>query len=227
MFIEGEANIDSAIEATKLIDNTLSQVKNNIQNITNQLKEKDEEVQKLKTEIENLNKKTTEQKQELETKDAKTKELETTIKEKEAKVETLTKGLETAKETSSRSEEEIRKMEKENLEMKTELQGIQEQLSKISSMYSELSQKEDDAIDVRELLTIYVTLLEQVFAGLPHAKVLWFLHGAKNQLKRDELTKTSGFQPAVVLKSIYDLQQAKLVQYDMNTHDVKLLRKLY
>ena len=56
MVIEGEANIDSAIEATKLIDNTLNQVKNNIQNITNQLKEKDEELQKIKTEIENLNK---------------------------------------------------------------------------------------------------------------------------------------------------------------------------
>ncbi len=195
MVIEGETNIDSAIEATKIIDNALNQVKTNIQNIKNQLKEKEQELQRYKTEIENLNKKITEQKQE----------------------------LETAKQKSSRSEE----MEKENIEMKKELQGIQEQLSKISSMYSELSKKEEEAIDVRELLTIYVTLLEQVFAGLPHAKVLWLLHGAKKQFNRDELTKTSGFQPAIVLKSIYDLQQAKLVQYDMNSQDVKLMRKLY
>lgn len=206
MVIEGEANLDSAIEATKLIDNTLNQVKNNFQSITNQLKEKDEELQRLKTELENLNKKIGEQKQE---------------------IETLTKDLETAKEKSSRSEEEIQKMEKENIEMKRELSGIQEQLSKISEMYRELSHKKDEAIDVRELLTIYVTLLEQVFAGMPHAKVLWLLHGAKSTLNRNELTKTSGVQPAVILKSIHDLQQAKLVQYDMNSQDVKLLRKLY
>lgn len=206
MVIEGEANLDSAIEATKLIDNTLNQVKNNFQSITNQLKEKDEELQRLKTELENLNKKIGEQKQE---------------------IETLTKDLETAKEKSSRSEEEIQKMEKENIEMKRELSGIQEQLSKISEMYRELSHKKDEAIDVRELLTIYITLLEQVFAGMPHAKVLWLLHGAKSTLNRNELTKTSGVQPAVILKSIHDLQQAKLVQYDMNSQDVKLLRKLY
>lgn len=206
MVIEGEANLDSAIEATKLIDNTLNQVKNNFQSITNQLKEKDEELQGLKTELENLNKKIGEQKQE---------------------IETLTKDLETAKEKSSRSEEEIQKMEKENIEMKRELSGIQEQLSKISEMYRELSHKKDEAIDVRELLTIYITLLEQVFAGMPHAKVLWLLHGAKSTLNRNELTKTAGVQPAVILKSIHDLQQAKLVQYDMNSQDVKLLRKLY
>lgn len=206
MVIEGEANLDSAIEATKLIDNTLNQVKNNFQSITNQLKEKDEELQRLKTELENLNKKIGEQKQE---------------------IETLTKDLETANEKSSRSEEEIQKMEKENIEMKRELSGIQEQLSKISEMYRELSHKKDEAIDVRELLTIYITLLEQVFAGMPHAKVLWLLHGAKSTLNRNELIKTSGVQPAVILKSIHDLQQAKLVQYDMNSQDVKLLRKLY
>jgi len=94
-------------------------------------------------------------------------------------------------------------------------------------MYSELSKKKDEAIDVRELLTIYVTLLEQVFAGMPHARVLWLLHGAKTTLTRDEITKTSGFQPAVILKSIFDLQNSKLVQYDTNSQDVKLIRKLY
>lgn len=185
MVIEGEEIINSLIDANKLIDRTLNQVKTI-------LGEKDAEIGRLRTEIENLNKKITEQKQEKE-----------------------------------RSEEEIRKIESENIEMEKELQGIKDQLSKISTMYSDLSKKKDEAINVRELLTIYVTLLEQVFAGMPHAKVLWLLHGAKNILSRDELTKTSGFQPAVVLKSIHDLNNSKLVQYDMNTQNVTLLRKLY
>jgi hypothetical protein len=174
MAAEGEPNINSAIDATKLIDKTLNQVKN-------KLGEKDAELGRLRAEIENLKK-------------------------------TEKKNIE---------------MEKENVAMKNELQGIKDQLSKISTMYSELSKKKDEAIDVRELLTIYVTLLEQVFAGMPHARVLWLLHGAKNNLTRDEITKTSGFQPAVILKSIFDLQNSKLVQYDTNSQNVRLIRKLY
>jgi hypothetical protein len=174
MVTEGESSINSAIDATKLIDKTLNQVKTI-------LGEKNAELGRLRTEIENLKK--------LENKNV--------------------------------------EMEKENIQMKTELQGIKDQLSRISTMYSELSKKKDEAIDVRELLTIYVTLLEQVFAGMPHARVLWLLHGAKTTLTRDEITKTSGFQPAVILKSIFDLQNSKLVQYDTNSQNVKLIRKLY
>jgi len=227
MITEGEQQIDSAIEAVGLIDKTLKEVRDTIQNITNQLREKDEELKHYRTEIEELNKKINEQQQELEAKDKSIKELETGIKEKEEEIEALTKDLEAVKERSAKREEEIRKMEEENREMKKELQGIQEQLSKISSMYQELSKQKEEAINVRELLTIYVTLLEEVFAGLPHARILWLLHGARNVLTREELTKTSGFQPATVLKSIYDLQSAKLVEYDMDTQNVKLIRKLY
>ncbi|MEM3526009.1 MAG: hypothetical protein QXV37_01220 [Candidatus Jordarchaeaceae archaeon] len=185
MVLKGEEIINSAIDASKLIDRTLNQVKSI-------LEEKEAEIGRLRTEVENLNKKLTEQKQEKE-----------------------------------RSEEELKKLEKENVEVKRELQEIKDQLLKISAMYSELSKKKEEAINVKELLTIYVTLLEEVFAGMPHAKILWLLHGAKNVLTRDELTKTSGFQPAIVLKSIHDLNNSKLVQYDMNTQNVKLLRKLY
>jgi uncharacterized phage infection (PIP) family protein YhgE len=174
MVIEGEPSINSAIDATKLIDKTLNQVKN-------KLGEKDAELGRLRAEIESLKK----------------------------------------------MEKKNVEMEKENIAMKNELQGIKDQLSKISTMYSELSKKKDEAIDVRELLAIYVTLLEQVFAGMPHARVLWLLHGAKNTLTRDEITKTSGFQPAVILKSIFDLQNSKLVQYDTNSQNVRLIRKLY
>ncbi|WXG40267.1 MAG: hypothetical protein WED07_05520 [Candidatus Freyarchaeum deiterrae] len=174
MVIEGEPSINSAIDATKLIDKTLNQIKT-------KLGEKDAELVRLRIEIENIK------------------------KMEKANIE----------------------MKKENIEMKEELQGIKNQLSKISTMYSDLSKKKDEAIDVRELLTIYVTLLEQVFAGMPHARVLWLLHGAKTTLTREEITKTSGFQPAVILKSIFDLQNSKLVQYDTNSQNVKLSRKLY
>ena len=206
MVIEGEEIINSAMEATKLVDKNLNELKVIIQNFTVKLNEKDQEIR---------------------VREAKIQELENARREKEAQIEKLVKELEISKEKVSKSEDEIRKLEKSNMEMKQELQGIQEQFSKISEMYRELSKKKEEAIGIRELLTIYVTLLEQVFAGMPHAKILWLLHGAKNTLKREELVKTSGVQPAVILKSIYDLQNANLVTYDMNSQNVTLIKKLY
>ena len=114
--------------------------------------------------------------------------------------------------------------EKERLEK--ELNSITEQLNKISGMYADLSSKEDEKIDVRELLSIYVVLLEQVFAGQPHARVLGLLHGVP-EMNRTDITKASGMQPAVVLRSIFDLANANLVDYDQEKEHVRLVRKLY
>ncbi|MBS7251414.1 MAG: hypothetical protein KIH08_12630 [Candidatus Freyarchaeota archaeon] len=206
MVFEGEEVINSAMEATKLVDKNLNELKAIIQSLTGKLDEKDQEIK---------------------VREAKIQELESAKREKEAQIEKLVRELEISREKVSKSEDEVRRLEKSNMEMKQELQGIQEQFSKISEMYRELSKKKDEAIGVRELLTIYVTLLEQVFAGMPHAKILWLLHGAKHTLKREELVKTSGVQAAVILKSIYDLQNANLVTYDMNSQDVTLIKKLY
>ena len=59
MITEGEQKIDSAIEAVGLIDKTLKEVRDTIQNITNQLREKDEELKHYRTEIEELKKRST------------------------------------------------------------------------------------------------------------------------------------------------------------------------
>jgi uncharacterized phage infection (PIP) family protein YhgE len=124
-------------------------------------------------------------------------------------------------------EEVISQLKIENNQLATKLKDIEDQLSKISKTYQELSGKFTEAVDVRELLTIYVTLLEEVFEGRPHAKILWLLHGNKPVLKRDEIYKSSGFQPAIVLKSIYDLSNAGLINYNDTTQELSLKRKLY
>jgi predicted nuclease with TOPRIM domain len=124
-------------------------------------------------------------------------------------------------------DEEIERLKLENRGLATKLKDIEDQLGKISKTYQELSGKFTEAVDVRELLTIYVTLLEEVFEGRPHAKILWLLHGKKPVLKRDEINKSSGFQPAIVLKSIYDLANANLINYNDTTQELSLKRKLY
>jgi hypothetical protein len=124
-------------------------------------------------------------------------------------------------------DDEISKLREDNARMGSQLKDIEDQLQKVSKTYQELAGKQTEAVDVRELLTIYVTLLEQVFEGRPHAKILWLLHGKKAVLTRDEINKSSGFQPAVVLKSIYDLANADLLIYNENTRELSLKRRLY
>jgi predicted RNase H-like nuclease (RuvC/YqgF family) len=135
-------------------------------------------------------------------------------------------------EEDSRSEldnkdDNLRRLREENAAKASQLKEIEDQMAKISKTYQELAGKQTEAVDVRELLTIYVTLLEQVFEGRPHAKILWLLHGKKTVLTRSEINKTSGFQPAIVLKSIFDLANANLINYNENTQELSLKRKLY
>lgn len=145
----------------------------------------------------------------------------------EEALEIAKKSEESSKTELDTKDEQINQLRKENNGLASKLKDIEDQMNRISKTYQELSGKFTEAVDVRELLTIYVTLLEQVFEGRPHAKILWLLHGKKAVLTRDEINKSSGFQPAIVLKSIYDLANANLINYNDTTQELSLKRKLY
>lgn len=120
----------------------------------------------------------------------------------------------------------ISSLQDENKHIKEELKSINDQLNSISKLYQEISKEKQDTVNIRDLLSIYIILLEEVFYGRPHAKILYLLHGGKNVIGKDALTKATGFQPAVVLHSIHDLQNAGLVELD-ESGLVTLKKKLY
>jgi chromosome segregation ATPase len=122
---------------------------------------------------------------------------------------------------------EKQKVAAEDAKMREEYLAVQEQLKKLSGMYQELSAKQDDAVNIREILSVYIVLLEEVFQGKPHVRILFMLHGDKPQLSREEIVKAGGFQPAIVLHSIHDLAGANLVKYDMDNDTVELVRKIF
>lgn len=154
-------------------------------------------------------------------------EIQKKIRNLAAEVSDLKEKLKTRSEDTKHKDELISKLESENKTLKDETGAIREQMSKVSKLYQDLSKEKEDAIDLKELLSIYIVLLEEVFAGRPHAKILYMLHGSTDKLNKESVVQASGFQPAVVLKSIYDLANAKLVDYDMEKTEVKLIRKLY
>ena len=224
--LQGLSEIENVLKGAKVLVEELNtvksenkQLKNEIANLKNKLSEFEERVEKLKTE--NLGLKNT-----LESKEVEINRLNEEVSSLTSKNKKLREELELSEKRFSEMDEYKRKLEEENKKLKGELDKISEQLEKISQMYKEIAGERERVEDIKELLTIYVTLLETVFAGMPHAKVLWLLHGVP-RMRRSEVTKAAGFEPAIILKSIYDLERAKLVEYNRDKDEIHLVRKLY
>ncbi|TFG05575.1 MAG: hypothetical protein EU536_01675 [Promethearchaeota archaeon] len=118
-------------------------------------------------------------------------------------------------------------LKEENARMKDELQHVSKELAKVSKEFEYLTKERTDKIDMREILTLSMTLLTEVFGAQPHSKLLFLLHGQKEQWTRNDLVKSSGISAAAIRKALADLAAAKLVEYDVETGDVKLLKRLY
>ncbi|MHA1409984.1 MAG: hypothetical protein ACTSQY_06725 [Candidatus Odinarchaeia archaeon] len=155
------------------------------------------------------------------------KDIRELITKEISKFEEKVKSLEKELKTASEKDIKISELESENKKLKNEIDDINAQLNKISKLYQEVSHKKEEAINVRQLLSIYVILLEEVFYGRPHAKILFLLHGDNQSLTREAITKSTGFQPAIVLHSIHDLHNAGLVEYDNEKDVVTLKKRIY
>lgn len=112
-------------------------------------------------------------------------------------------------------------------ELKQEYLSVQEELDRISTLYTDLKGNSNVSVNIKQILSVYVTLLENVFQGKPHAKILLVLHGGKDEMSRQDLNKTLGFSPAVVLHSIHELVNAGLITYNDETGMVKLIQKIF
>ncbi|MHA2244646.1 MAG: hypothetical protein ACXADY_06720 [Candidatus Hodarchaeales archaeon] len=147
--------------------------------------------------------------------------MEKKLKEKQQEVEEKEKLL----------EERETKLNEANLrgkQLEKEYMSLENELKKISDLYNEMSNKQEVTLDVKQLLGIYITLLEKVFEGKPHAKILYLLHGgSEKEMSRQELTSATGFTAAVVLHSIHELNRAELISYNEEDGKAKLINRIF
>ncbi|MGQ4912158.1 MAG: hypothetical protein ACP6KW_08310 [Candidatus Thorarchaeota archaeon] len=165
-----------------------------------------------------------------------TAELEKTKADKESaeeKVKSLTEELEELKASietvESTKSEEIEALRKERDDLKREMDEITDQLSRVSELYREASAEKDalqEKVDVSDLLAVYITLIETVFYGKPHARILYTLHDVKSAITRKNLASSTGIMPAAVLKAVHDLANADLVKYDEESQEVTLAKDI-
>ncbi|MFX1453360.1 MAG: hypothetical protein ACFFCM_21175 [Promethearchaeota archaeon] len=103
---------------------------------------------------------------------------------------------------------------------------ISRELHKMSKDFQSMAKVKGEKIKLREVLALSMTLLTEVFGAQPHSKVLFLLHGVE-EMTRDSLTKASGISPAAIRHALADLNNAKLVEYDVEKETAKLLKRIY
>lgn len=132
-------------------------------------------------------------------------------------------------EAEASSTDAIDAIVKERDELRAEMDEITSKLSRVSELYRETSAEKEalqEKVDVSDLLAIYIVLLETVFYGKPHARILYTLHDVKKPITRKNLADSSGIMPAQVLKAIHDLANEDLVSYNEDTQQVALKKEI-
>jgi len=124
-------------------------------------------------------------------------------------------------------DQKIGQMTEEQMRLLEEYKKVKEELKKFAKIAASMEDQELDFDRIQALLSIYSVLLEKIFQGQPHFRVLNTLHGAKDKMTRDELKNTTGIQGAMVLRAVQDLDKVDLIEYDIETSTARLKKRLF
>jgi chromosome segregation ATPase len=124
-------------------------------------------------------------------------------------------------------DQKIGQMTGEQMRLLEEYAKVKEELKKFAKIAAELEDQELDFEKIQALLSIYSVLLEKIFQGQPHFKILFLLHGDKDRMTRDDLKNATGIQGAMVLRAVQELDKVGLIEYDMEKNTAKLLKRLF
>jgi chromosome segregation ATPase len=204
----------------EIIDSTLQSVEDNFRQFI-------EILEKAKNELSNLEK---EKKQLSHDKDFLEGEKIQLEQEKEKlerdkqKLEDETKKLEIEKQER---DQKIGTMTEEQKRLLREYEKVKVELSKFAKIAEEAESQELNFERIRALLSIFRVLVEKIWQGQPHYRILMTLHGDKERMTREELKNTTGIGGAYILRAVQELANVELVQHDIDTGTVTLKQRLY
>lgn len=217
-------SIDEALETVQTTKGTFTQIFENLSNVLNETRTAIEQLKQEKETLTNEKKSLVEEStlltmatEQLE-RDKKVLEKERTALEEE-KV-TLQRERDEKAEKLGEVSEKQRKLLNEYLALKKDL----EKLSKIADSKSET---EVSFQKIKTTLRIYITLLDRIYDAMPHFRILYLLHGQKEQIHRDTIKSATGISGAMVLRALHELDRAKLVKYDEDTGKAQLIERFF
>jgi len=206
--------------ATEIIENSLRSVEDNFKQFIEVLETAKTELITLEKDKEQLSqvKKTLEmEKVQLEQEKAKLE------KDKQI-LEQETQKLELEKQER---DQKIGTMTEEQKRLLEEYEKVKIELAKFAKLAEEAESQDFDFERITALLSIFRVLVEKIWQGQAHYRILMTLHGEKETMTRDELKNTTGIGGAYILRAVQELANVELVDHDIDTSQVSLRQRLY
>jgi chromosome segregation ATPase len=188
----------------------LEKDKNSLSNEKIQLEKEKEQLEKEKINLE---------------KDKEQLEKEKDLLEKDK--EKLEQDKTTLEKEKQERDEKIGALTEEQKQLLDEYESLKIELNKLAKIAEESQGAEFDFERIKALLMIYTVLIEKIWQGQPHYRILLVLHGEKEQMTRDELKNTTGIAGAFVIRAVNELANVGLLDYDQDTGMVKLKNRLF
>ena len=148
----------------------------------------------------------------------------TRLEAREKQLEGETQKLE--KEKQER-DQKIGAMTGEQMKLLDEYEKVKVELQKFAQTSADQEEMELNFERIQALLSIYRVLIEEIWQGQPHYRVLYTLHGEKEEMTREELKNTTGIGGAFILRSVQELANVGLLEYNEDTGTAKLKKRLF
>jgi Mn-dependent DtxR family transcriptional regulator len=68
--------------------------------------------------------------------------------------------------------------------------------------------------------------MEEIYQTKPHVRIIYVLHGDREEMNRKDIAAATGIGGAIVLNALYELDKAKIIKYDENTGMAKLVKRI-
>ena len=139
--------------------------------------------------------------------------------------------LETAKlkleKEKEEKEQKIGELTSEQLRLLDEYKNLKIELKKFMKIAQDQEESEFNFERIKALLSITMLLIQEIWQGQPHYRILLTLHGEREEMTREQLKNTTGISGAMVLRAIHELVKTDLVEYDEEHSLVKLKKRLF
>ena len=174
--------------------------------------------------LETEKKQALEEKVELEDEKNRLEQHEKELVEEKAVLEEETQKLEREKQER---DQKIGAMSEEQVKLLEEYSKVKVELKKFAQASADQEEMELNFDRIQALLSIYRVLIEEIWQGQPHYRVLFTLHGEKEEMTREELKNTTGIGGAFILRSVQELAKVGLLDYNEDTGTAKLIKRLF
>lgn len=146
------------------------------------------------------------------------------LEQEKQELEIEKKTLEFEKEEK---EQKIGELTGEQLRLLDEYKNLKIELKKFMKIAQDQEESEYNFERIKALLSITMLLIQEIWQGQPHYRILLTLHGDKEEMTREEIKNTTGISGAMVLRAVHELANIDVLEYNEERSLVKLKKRLF